>query len=90
LNSHVRNLFAIATRVPAAISSIHIDTSSSSALLITTEAVHTRRGPGIPEPNQATVPAGNKRHELPTGHRAVKRAVLGGLHHEYSLVKEAA
>ena len=51
---------------------------------------HSSLGPGIPEPNQATVPAGNKRHELPTCHRVVKRAVLGGLHHEYSLVKEAA
>ena len=47
-------------------------------------------GPGIPEPNQATVLTGDKRHELPVGHRVVKRAVLGGLHPEYSLVKEAA
>jgi len=44
----------------------------------------------IPEPNQATVPIGDKRHELPAGHRAVKRAVLVGLHREYSLVKEVA
>jgi len=51
---------------------------------------HSSLGPGIPEPNQATVPTGDKRHELPTGHTVVKRAVLGGLHHEYSLVKEAA
>jgi len=28
--------------------------------------------------------------ELPAGHRIVKRSVLGGLHHEYSLAKEAA
>ena len=51
---------------------------------------HSSLGPEIPEPNQATVPIGDKRHELPTGHRVVKRAVLGGLHHEYSLVEEAA
>jgi transposase InsO family protein len=51
---------------------------------------HSSLGPGIPEPNQATVPTGDQRHELPTGHTVVKRAVLGGLHHEYSLVKEAA
>jgi hypothetical protein len=48
------------------------------------------KAPGIPEPNQDTVPTGDKKHELPIGHRIVKRAVLGGLHHEYSLVKEAA
>ena len=51
---------------------------------------HSSLGPEIPEPNQATVPIGDKRHELPAGHRVVKRAVLGGLHHEYGLVKEAA
>ena len=51
---------------------------------------HSSLEPGIPEPNQATVPIGDKRHELPAGHRVVKRAVLGGLHHEYGLVKEAA
>jgi hypothetical protein len=28
--------------------------------------------------------------ELPAGYRVVKDSVLGGLHHEYRLVKEAA
>jgi transposase InsO family protein len=51
---------------------------------------HSALGPGIPEPNQAQVPIGDKRYELRPGHRVMKRAVLGGLHHEYSLVKEAA
>ena len=30
------------------------------------------------------------RHKLPAGHRIVKTSVLGSLHHEYSLVKDAA
>jgi len=29
------------------------------------------------------------RHKMPAGYRAVKTSVLGGLHHEYRLVKEA-
>jgi putative transposase len=29
---------------------------------------HSALGPGFPEPNQATVPAGCRRYELPTGH----------------------
>jgi len=51
---------------------------------------HSSLGPGIPEPNQDSVPASDHRHKLPAGYRVVKRSVLGGLHHEYSLVKEAA
>jgi hypothetical protein len=43
-------------------------------------------GPGIPEPLQAKVPAKSHRHKLPTGSPCIK-AVLGGLHHEYSLGK---
>jgi putative transposase len=51
---------------------------------------HSSLGPGIPEPSQAKVPAGPHRHKLPTGYRATARPVLGGLHHEYGLEKEAA
>ena len=51
---------------------------------------HASLGPGIPEPYQDSVPASGHRHKLPTGYRVNKTAVLGGLHHEYSLVKEAA
>lgn len=51
---------------------------------------HTSLGPGFPEPNPEGVPASDHRHKLPAGYRVVKSAVLGGLHHEYSLVKEAA
>ena len=51
---------------------------------------HSLLGPGLPEPNQDSVPASDHRHKLPAGYRVVKRSVLGGLHHEYRLVKEAA
>jgi transposase InsO family protein len=51
---------------------------------------HSSLGPGIPEPNQDRVPASDHRHKLPDGYRVVKKSVLGGLHHEYRLVKEAA
>src|SRR6266849_1527343 len=51
---------------------------------------HSSLGPGIPEPNQDSIPASDHRHKLPAGHRFVKTSVLGGLHHEYRLVKEVA
>ena len=51
---------------------------------------HSSLGPGIPEPNQESVPASGHRHKLPASYRVVKMSVLGGLHHEYRLVKEAA
>ena len=51
---------------------------------------HSSLGPGIPEPNQDSILASDHRHKLPAGYRVVKTSVLGGLHHEYRLVKEAA
>ena len=51
---------------------------------------HSSLGPGIPEPNQDCVPASDDRHKLPAGYRVVKTSVLGGLYHEYRLVKEPA
>ena len=51
---------------------------------------HSSLGPGIPEPSQAKVPAGPHRHKLPIGYRVTTRPVLGGLHQEYGLEKEAA
>jgi putative transposase len=51
---------------------------------------HSSPGPGVPEPNQDTVPASDHRHKLPAGYLVVKTSVLGGLHHEYRLVKDAA
>ena len=51
---------------------------------------HSALGPGIPEPPQEKVPAGPHRHKLPNGHVVKSTPVLGGLHHEYFLEKEAA
>jgi putative transposase len=51
---------------------------------------HSSLGPGIPEPTQAMVPTTVHRHRLPVGYRVVSKRVLGGLHHEYRLEKEAA
>jgi hypothetical protein len=51
---------------------------------------HSALGPGFPEPNQDSVPASGHRHKLPPGHRVKSTPVLAGLHHEYSLEKEAA
>jgi transposase InsO family protein len=51
---------------------------------------HASLGPGIPEPNQATVPASGHRHRLPAGYRVSSRPVLSGLHHDYRLEKEVA
>ena len=51
---------------------------------------HSTLGPGLPEPTQDQVPASGHRHKLPAGFRIAKTSVLGGLHHEYRLVKEAA
>jgi hypothetical protein len=41
-------------------------------------------------PAQDSVPDSGHRHRLPAGYRVVKDSVLGGLHHEYRLVKEVA
>jgi hypothetical protein len=51
---------------------------------------HSALGPGLPEPMSDQVPSNEHRHRLPVGYRVVKRSVLGGLHHEYGLSKEAA
>ena len=51
---------------------------------------HSALGPGIPEPPQAKVPASVHRHQLAAGYRVTSTPVLGGLHHEYGLGKEAA
>jgi hypothetical protein len=52
--------------------------------------LHSLTSPGIPKPNQDSVPASGHGYKLPAGYRVVKASVPGGLQHEYSLVKEAA
>jgi len=42
------------------------------------------------EANQASVPASGNRHQLPGGFRVAKTSILGGLHHDYRLEREAA
>jgi putative transposase len=51
---------------------------------------HMSLGPGIPAPIHPSPPQNEYRHQLPQGHRVCRKAVLGGLHHEYSLEKVAA
>ena len=51
---------------------------------------HSSLGPGFPEPLQAKVSASVHQHKLPKDYRVVSKPVLGGLHHEYGLEKEAA
>jgi putative transposase len=51
---------------------------------------HSSLGSGIPEPIQASAPAGVHRHGLPVGYRISSKSILGGLHHNYRLGKEAA
>ena len=51
---------------------------------------HSSLGPGIPEPPHVKAPASVHRHMLPAGCRVKSTPVLGGLHNEYRLEKEAA
>jgi transposase InsO family protein len=51
---------------------------------------HSSLGPGLPEPSQAKIPASVHKHKLPAGYGVKSTSVLGGLHHEYRLEKEAA
>jgi len=51
---------------------------------------HMSLGPGIPAPLQQPPPANESRHSIPAGYVIRSTAVLGGLHHEYSLEKVAA
>jgi transposase InsO family protein len=52
---------------------------------------HSSLGPGIPEPRDGfPVAPGVNRHCLPEGYQVRSTAILGGLHHEYYLGREAA
>lgn len=50
---------------------------------------HFALGPGFPQPSPSDFPDSSHRHKLPAGHRIMRTSVLGGLHPEYSLRKEA-
>jgi putative transposase len=48
---------------------------------------HSALGPGVPDPPKESLeaPKSTSRHELAAGALVLARAVMGGLHHEYSL-----
>jgi putative transposase len=51
---------------------------------------HSSLGPGIPDSFDPLLSAEHSRHQLPADHRVIAKPVLGGLHHEYQIVKMAA
>jgi len=51
---------------------------------------HSSLGPGLPEPRANNYTVQDHGHHLPRNQKVVNRAILGGLHHEYSLEKKAA
>jgi hypothetical protein len=52
--------------------------------------LHSRLGPGIPEPTASDTVKQLSGHRIPKGHRVVAKPILGGLHHEYRLERVAA
>ena len=42
-------------------------------------------GPGTPVPRQSPSPENANRHNIPAGYVVLRKPILGGLHHEYSL-----
>jgi transposase InsO family protein len=53
---------------------------------------HGALGPGVPDPprEQMLVPQSETRHRIATGSFVLAKSILGGLHHEYSLVTARA
>jgi len=51
---------------------------------------HSSLGPGIPDPGVQTAGLLANRHCVPSDHRIVVKPILGGLHHEYQLLRIAA
>jgi hypothetical protein len=52
---------------------------------------HSMLGPGVPDPpaGVAVIPKSENRHRLAVGALVLVKSVLGGLHHEYSIVTES-
>jgi len=46
---------------------------------------HMSLGPAMPAPLHTAPPKSTQRHSVPDGHVIWSTAILGGLHHEYSL-----
>jgi putative transposase len=52
---------------------------------------HASLGPGIPEGLEVNPVVGESNgHSVPTGYRVVAKPIVGGLHHEYCLERQAA
>ena len=51
---------------------------------------HPSLGPGLPEPGVSCHQVQDHGHHLPRNQKVVRRAILGGLHHEYRLERKAA
>ncbi len=51
---------------------------------------HSSLGPGIPDSSVPVWTARHSRHQLPADHHVIVKPVLGGLHHEYQVVRTAA
>ena len=51
---------------------------------------HASLGPGIPDLRSGQQQGRLRGHRIPIDHQVVAKAILGGLHHEYSLERRAA
>ena len=51
---------------------------------------HSSLGPGIPNSSVPELSTAHSRHQIPAEHRVISKPILGGLHHEYRIMKIAA
>jgi hypothetical protein len=90
-SSSLRNRFRVHPGIPFALHrNPHKQILNRWVLHYNHGRVHMSLGPGIPAPLHPSPPDSEHRHRLPPGHRVRRKAVLGGLHHEYWLEKAAA